>query len=293
MTLWKLVIGSGLFLAACATVPEATHTEEPPIEDAGSAAFSMSNEPTQTVEIWEEDYPVFKENGVEYVVIDGDILVEVDDAEKFFEEREEALVALQKDVERTGDQPEKQLLLATYNGMPSVWPRTISELTYSIDQGSFSDLEFQIISAAMNEAAADWNNVCGNCRVRFVRLPDGSTDALFVVRKTFSNQFLAAAFFPHSPPYQRSIRVSQSYFMQTQFSHAGIMRHELGHVLGYRHEQIRRPDLRQCNYEDGNWYPLTPPDLVSTMHYLCDFGGTNELRLSNFDIVGHRRVYSQ
>lgn len=45
----------------------------------------------------------------------------------------------------------------------------------------------------------------------------------------------------------------------------GILRHELGHTLSYRHEHTR-PEAGKC-FEDADWKPLTSYDGFSVMHY--------------------------
>jgi len=45
----------------------------------------------------------------------------------------------------------------------------------------------------------------------------------------------------------------------------GVFRHELGHVLGLRHEHIRAPGTF-CT-EDSSWRGVTAYDSASVMHY--------------------------
>ena len=49
-------------------------------------------------------------------------------------------------------------------------------------------------------------------------------------------------------------------FFNSQYDPVGVFRHELGHVLGYRHEHIR--GIPGCGFEDSRWQPLTPYDLA-------------------------------
>jgi hypothetical protein len=78
----------------------------------------------------------------------------------------------------------------------------------------------------------------------------------------------------------------------------GTLRHELGHVLGFRHEHPWAPLRGGCN-EDPTDVPtditgrrLTPYDQVSVMHYL-DCGGVAgiDYTLSIQDGIGARKIY--
>ena len=62
----------------------------------------------------------------------------------------------------------------------------------------------------------------------------------------------------------------------------GILRHELGHVLGFRHEHTR-PEAGTC-FEDNSWRPLTPYDSSSVMHYpQCNGSNPGDLTLTDLD----------
>jgi hypothetical protein len=70
----------------------------------------------------------------------------------------------------------------------------------------------------------------------------------------------------------------------------GVLIHELGHSLGFRHEHIRFPG--GC-LEDSNWRGLTTYDPGSTMHYPWCPGGisTASLQLTSRDGEGAAGVY--
>lgn len=71
----------------------------------------------------------------------------------------------------------------------------------------------------------------------------------------------------------------------------GVMRHELGHVLGFRHEHTRRGEDYFC-FEDHNYRPGTEYDTRSVMHY-PQCGGDNDwsLEFSEYDREGARYFY--
>jgi hypothetical protein len=70
----------------------------------------------------------------------------------------------------------------------------------------------------------------------------------------------------------------------------GIMRHELGHTLGWRHEHTR-PEAGAC-FEDNDWRPLTGYDRFSVMHYpQCNGGGDWSLMLTHMDRNGAACAY--
>src|SRR5262249_11464734 len=115
---------------------------------------------------------------------------------------------------------------------------------------------------------------------------------VFVVRFLNENDgTLAMSFFPYdylATKQPQTLFVYPGYYASS-FVRVGIMRHELGHVLGYRHEHI--DNVPGCAIEDNNWKALTPRDSRSVMHYPCGGGGSMELELSPLDIDAHKCLY--
>ena len=108
-----------------------------------------------------------------------------------------------------------------------------------------------------------------------------------------NGQFIASAFFPNDPPDRRRILIDPSYFdPQLGFDQVGVLRHELGHVLGFRHEHIRSGAPPDCPDEDvTGTLDLTQYDPKSVMHYFCGDLGSKTLEITDVDRIGAQRVY--
>jgi hypothetical protein len=70
----------------------------------------------------------------------------------------------------------------------------------------------------------------------------------------------------------------------------GVFRHELGHILGFRHEHTR-PESGTC-FEDSSWRALTDYDAESVMHYQwCNGVLLSDLSLTTSDVAGAIRLH--
>ncbi|NMO19225.1 hypothetical protein HPC49_21860 [Pyxidicoccus fallax] len=189
-----------------------------------------------------------------------------------------------------------ELLVAVSAGQLDYWKdRATRELSYAVDRASFADeAEYQQVVRNMRAAAADWEAACESCGLSFTHRPehDGAPSherVRFIVRKVDAKgDFIAAGFYPSWEVERRLLLIDGSYFGTTA-NQVGVLRHELGHISGYRHEHIQ--GIKGCFKERGEWWPLTAYDPQSVMHYLCGKGGTLELKLSPTDIQGHQKLY--
>jgi serine protease len=105
-----------------------------------------------------------------------------------------------------------------------------------------------------------------------------------------NGRFLARAFFPAQARSTRNVQIDNTSFAAGA-NLVGILRHELGHTLGFRHEHTR-PQSGAC-FEDNNWRVLTSYDSASVMHYpQCNGTGSfASLQLTALDRSGAASVY--
>lgn len=189
------------------------------------------------------------------------------------------------------------LTINTAGGVQTKWSATQKKLlTYCIGAG-FAGQKANIIAAMKAATEQGWEKFAD---VKFVYMAGedanctaANNNVLFDVNQVNSGgQYLARAFFPDDARANRNVLVDPASFDPAQTGNipvANILIHELGHVLGFRHEHIRAPG-DPCP-EDLNFAPITNYDVVSTMHYpQCGSPG-NLLSLSALDQQGAALVY--
>lgn len=191
-----------------------------------------------------------------------------------------------------------ELIVNTENGVPTFWKDPAARaLTFAVDRSSFPDeAKYSLVVTNLKKAASDWQKACGNCGLTLTHRPEHDAapshdQVTFIARQVDAGgSFIAAAFFPNDAPADRFMDVDPSYYT-TRFDGVGVFRHELGHVLGYRHEHTR--GVPGCFFEDQAWQPLTAYDPHSVMHYFCGGGGDLRLRITSVDKKGHRALYKR
>jgi hypothetical protein len=160
-------------------------------------------------------------------------------------------------------------------------------LSYKVERNSFSSTQdYEFTRANFRKAADDWIAACPECGISFSESTDPSA---FVIRyEKVASGPIAQAFFPSSV--DRTLRIFPSYFQSgMEFDSVGVLRHEIGHILGYRHEHIQ--NIPGCFAEGTDWKPITPYTPNSVMHYFCGGKGSFDLALRDADKRGHRCLY--
>jgi len=186
------------------------------------------------------------------------------------------------------------LAVLTSGGTPVKWDSaTALNLTYCISSNFGAN--YSKVVSAMNTATSAWE---GAANVNFVHLTaqDSNCTAqnknvVFDVRPVnVGGQYLARAFFPNTSRSGRNVLIDNSSFSPSAPGLDGILRHELGHTIGFRHEHTR-PEAGVC-FEDNNWAALTPYDSGSVMHYpQCNGTNTWSLNLTSQDKTGAAALY--
>ncbi len=189
----------------------------------------------------------------------------------------------------------QDLIVNRVNGQDDRWPQgTASNLTYCVSQSSFGS-RYSTVVNAMAAATSAWEATAnvnfvhdasqdGNCTSR-------NNNVVFNVRQVMTSQYLARAFFPSTNRKGREILISVSSFGNiSPWTLAGVLRHETGHTIGFRHEHTR-PESGAC-FEDNNWRALTAYDSASVMHYpQCNGTQNGDLVLTSLDKTGAKSLY--
>ncbi len=190
-----------------------------------------------------------------------------------------------------------EFAVATVGGLQAVWSTAQKRaLTYCVSE-SFGPRYHQMV-AQMQNATSSWESVAD---IDFIHLMSedsacnaGNSNVVFDVRPVnVFGEYLARAFFPNESRADRNVLVDESSFRldpNQVLQLVGILRHELGHTIGARHEHTR-PEAGIC-FEDQNWQPLTDYDPFSVMHYpQCNGLGDWSLTLTNKDKNGVACLY--
>lgn len=182
-------------------------------------------------------------------------------------------------------------------GADDIWasPQRFN-LTYCINAAGFG-ARFAAVEAAMQRATVSWNSIAA---VRFQYRPDqnatctsANTNVAFDVQYTTSGAFFGVAFFPSDARSLRNVLIDEAAFTTTSGGRdlEGILRHELGHTIGFRHEHIWLTN--GCTGEAStDARQVTTYDVDSVMHYpQCRPSGAGGYRQSRSDQVGAIKLY--
>jgi hypothetical protein len=193
----------------------------------------------------------------------------------------------------------EELYVMKKNGVLAKWPVGQRALTYAIKRSSFTPAQYKKVVENFPKATVDWITAC-ECDLSFTHLAQYDdnpklTDVTFIV--TFQpndRRFIALGFFPTDPVDQRYLHIMEPYFTNKTYDEIGMLRHEVGHILGYRHSHIG--GVAGCAYydePDKGWEDLSSYDWRSAMHYPCGQASrSTKFSLSDRDKADHKKYYS-
>ncbi|MGL5862142.1 MAG: M57 family metalloprotease [Phycicoccus sp.] len=184
------------------------------------------------------------------------------------------------------------LIVNTVGGRDDKWSATTAaNLTYCVSTRFGS--RYSDVVNAMSSGAGQWE--AASSRVNFVYRSSQDSNCttrnngvIFSVEPVQTSQYIARAFFPSTSKSGRNVLVDDSIW-SSGWSPSNVIAHELGHVLGFRHEHTR-PESGTC-FENSSWRPLTPYDSSSVMHYPQCNGSSDDLSMTDTDRAGVRALY--
>ncbi|NMO21806.1 peptidase M10 [Pyxidicoccus fallax] len=256
--------------------------------EALEAPEAAAREPVMTFEQFRAQ--AWHESDTDIYVIDGDVPVL---GEKGLRELYQDYVREARGEEDGLGTQRAPLIVNRVNGADDRWGYSRQRnIPYCVSTAFGSN--YNTVVQAMAQAAAAWHQV--NVRFQHRSDQDGNCNAsnpnvIFDVRPTSGQGYLARAFFPSYPRASRNVLIDASSFgNNAPWTLTGILRHELGHTLGFRHEHTR-PESRTC-FEDNNWRALTGYDAASVMHYpQCNGSNRGDLVLTGADVSGAHALY--
>jgi hypothetical protein len=256
-------------------------------------------DPVDLVKLIKKNSPQFTLGGRTYFVVERDLKLEESELLDYAKGIANSLTT-----QDPNNKP-KGLVAATINGKPMRWELPIN-LTWDIDENSFAGRAAELAEAKQLCAAAtkDWNDAAKEMGIdHLVQFSENTTQPVFrFAFENFSAGLYAVAFFPNDAKADRWVHIGPTTFeTPNDFDPVGVIRHELGHVLGFRHEHIR-PEAKpgtQVGEIRESWVVgsiggenLTDYDSQSVMHYPLSNGrGTMDFKLSDKDKAGLRDLY--
>jgi hypothetical protein len=282
-------VWAGASALALVAAVGATGCDDPGGEELGE----IESIDAVTVPSWEEFAASARRetgDGGETYVVEWDLGLTRDELRAYYDQN----VAPQA----KGPVPVDKSTVNTVGGADDVWTATQKmNLTYCVSD-TFGASKARAV-AEMNAAAAAWES---NARVNFIYRPaqdatcsNANPNVVFAVRPWSSGG--ACAFFPSGGGCVPRTVVIDYPDLDNNFEDiapnmttTGVLRHELGHVLGLRHEHTR-PESGVC-FENSAWRALTSYDVYSLMHYpWCNGWHESTLSITAFDGAGVRELY--
>ncbi len=189
---------------------------------------------------------------------------------------------------------QRSIVMINDEGERDLWEsEQAQDLSFCISDNFHS--AFPHVEAAVREAATEWMQH-GNFDFKLVddlSCSNPKRTVLFDIRPTTRHaKFKARAFFPGYPVEKRRIQINRRFAKSGEAEFKRLMLHELGHVLGLRHEHIHEEAGDDCFNEADPFETITDYDPLSIMHYSnCGPKYLRNFVLSDLDKEGVSQLY--
>jgi hypothetical protein len=249
---------------------------------AGCAVDELALESTAGITFEEFAAETPREPGTGAYIVNWDLVLYGDDELRaFFDQAQPGALAIYNsggtDVRWSATQ-RKQLTYCVSNTFGAHKQAVIDALRQAHDAGweTFIDVDFTYVPAEDATCTAANANV------------------LFDVNPISGAKYTARAFFPNEARVHRNVLVDDTAFAANlPIPLTGVLAHELGHILGFRHEHIRPEatnDSEDC-VEDDQFRGVTSYDAASVMHYPQCHGTSMTLAFTARDREGAVAIY--
>lgn len=154
------------------------------------------------------------------------------------------------------------------------------------------------LAEALKRAGAGWQALCPGCRLQFETEGSGDPHAVTYAVRYWPkdvNGALAIAFLPRAAAAKRVLWILPPFYRAGGDSpgeeRVKVLKHELGHVLGYLHEQVGTASVC-AERGPAEWMRVVDrPDPGSVMYYFCGAGDRRVNDFSPLDCIQHNLVY--
>jgi hypothetical protein len=237
----------------------------------------------------------FRMDDETYIIVDGDLLLTKTEYLRLKAVTQQKKMVSAKAVVRTKE------------GKPVKWNEPLP-IRFGVFKSAFTSAqEYELVRNSLKTAAEDWMAVCGiefefNDKYDLERTPSRYKQpppgfSFMVKAANLPPGYLAMAFYPDSGTSMRFLLVDHDFF-KDGVNHVGVMRHELGHVMGFLHE-LDHPDAPKGCYNRKEVFKEAfnlEYDPTSIMHYFCTTAdgksyGSEKLVISKKDSIVANVLY--